>query len=163
MSLKNRLRGYLSSLLFRNLRNDYGRYYKGQILTPVFTPDLPRGHNMDLPYSLYLNYISKVCLKGQSLKTQVSVPKTELKGEGQCGEGGNSRGSPCVFLLSFSVTSCFPQTTSASPHKASQAGGFSLRSWESAPLNAFRFHSSFIPLILYQDTPGGFMPPKERK
>lgn len=102
---KNHLKGYLWSLLFRNLRNEYGHYHKGwwpwsiQIVTPVFTPNLPRGQNMDLPCSLCPHYINKMCLKDQSLKTQGSVPKTELKGEGQCGKVVNSRGSTCVFLF----------------------------------------------------------------
>lgn len=50
-------------------------------------PNPPRGQNIDFPDYFYLNYINKMCLKSQSLKTQGSIPKAELKGEGQCGEG----------------------------------------------------------------------------
>lgn len=110
---KNHLGCCLWRSLFRSLRNDYRHYCKGQILTPVLTPDLPRGQNVDLPCSLYPRYINKMCLKGQSLKSQGSGPKAELKG-GQWGEWVNSRGSPCVFPLSFCYF-MFPQTTSDSP------------------------------------------------
>lgn len=139
---KNHPRSYLWSSWFRSLRNDYGGCSMGPTvhtdpdLISVFTSDLPGAPNMKLSYSLHPNYQSKMCLNISLAGLGAQYWKQRMKREGLHCKVVNSRGSSCVFLLSFSLH-VFPKLALASSLQSFTGRLLFPEESESAPSESF--------------------------
>lgn len=74
-----------------------------QVIVPVFTSDLPKGHNAKLSWSLHSNYIKKMCPGISPAGLRVQCWKQSW-GEKELRKAVSSKGSVCLSLFFLSLS-----------------------------------------------------------
>lgn len=88
-------------MMMEVLTRDWQR--SSQVIAPVFTSDLPKGHNAKLSWSLHSNYIKKMCPGISPAGLRVQCWKQSW-GEKELRKVVSSRGSVCLSLSFLSLS-----------------------------------------------------------